>query len=66
MAASQPISTSIHLTPEQKNALASALGIDVRHIPDQLGIVGMPLPTLKTLGVPDTMKAKFSPALMMM
>jgi hypothetical protein len=60
------ISAQIPLTGEQKSALAKTFGIDVKHVPDQIGVVGMPQSSIRTLGIPDTMKAKFSPALMML
>lgn len=59
------ITTKVSLTEQQRTAIAKALNIESQYVPQELGIVGMPNKSAKSLGMPDLMKAKFSPALMM-
>ena len=64
--AAHSISTKIKLTDQQRSELAQTLGIDSKFVPHELGVVGLPRDSVHTMGLPETMRAKFSPALIMM
>lgn len=60
------VTTSISLTENQREGLAKNLGIGLEFVPAALGVVGVPKTSASMLGLPDPMRAKFSPALIMM
>ncbi|WP_437528604.1 hypothetical protein WME79_45990 [Sorangium sp. So ce726] len=61
----QSITTKITLTDQQRSELASALNIDVQYVPQELGVVGIPRDEARLMGIPEDMKGRFSPALIM-
>jgi hypothetical protein len=64
--AAHSVSAKITLTEQQKSELAQTLGIDSRFVPNELAVLGLPRDSAHTMGLPDTMKAKFSPAIIVM
>ncbi|NVD73483.1 hypothetical protein HUX88_23510 [Duganella sp. BJB1802] len=60
------ITTKIQLTDSQRSELSKTLGIDIKYIPDELGILGVGRDSVSRLGLPNTATTHFSPALIMM
>jgi hypothetical protein len=58
-------SASVRLSDEQRQALASALSIDVKFVPAELGVVGIPRNLGPRAGIPTDRAGQFAPALMM-
>lgn len=61
-----PVQTAVKLTDDQRNALARTLGIDVELVPRELGVVGVPEMGAKALGMPNDMRGRFSPSVVLM
>ena len=57
--------TSIQLTDAQQKEFASALGIDVKYVPSELGVLGVSRNTRPT-GIPVDRAGQFAPALILM
>ena len=65
--ASQEIVTHmLNLTEQQRGELARALSIDLRYVPKELGVVGMPKTSAAVMGIAEKTPVKFSPALIVM
>lgn len=60
------ITTKIQLTDDQRNTLSKTLGIDIKFIPAELGILGVGRDSISKLGIPHAATTNFSPALIMM
>lgn len=59
-------STAIQLSDEQRNQLAAALHIDVKFVPEQLGIMGVSRNLGPRAGIPVDRVGQFAPAMVMM
>jgi len=59
-------STAIRLSDEQRQALATALEIDVKFVPAELGVLGVPRRSGSLLGMPVDKAGQFAPALIIM
>jgi hypothetical protein len=60
------VTTKIQLSDQQRTELAKNLGIDVKFVPSELGILGVARDSASMLGVPKSPTTSFSPALIMM
>jgi hypothetical protein len=59
-------STAVQLTPEQRELLAKALQIDVKYVPDKLGVLGVPRAQGPRTGIPVDRVGQFAPAMLVM
>lgn len=62
----EAISASVQLTPEQRQALAAALKIDIAFVPQELGVLGVPETQARTMGMLKDMRGRFAPSLVML
>lgn len=60
-------STAVRLSQEQRKELASALRIDLKFVPEEISVLGVPrgASELRT-GIPMDRAGQFSPALVLM
>ncbi len=60
-------STAVRLSQEQRELLAAALHIDVKFVPDELGVLGVPRGDgTPAAGIPVDRAGQFAPAMMIM
>jgi len=59
-------STAVRLSKEQRQELAAALQIDIKFVPEELGVFGVPRSSGSKTGMPVDRAGQFAPALIVM